>query len=52
MTGHLDEYDPVFKSQYEATGDRKWLACIERFFTTMPGGGVGSESNSPSPRTN
>jgi len=23
-------------AQYEATGDRKWLACIERFFDTMP----------------
>ena len=27
-------------AQYQATGDRKWLACIERFFTTMPGGGL------------
>jgi hypothetical protein len=24
-------------AQYQATGDRKWLACIERFFATMPG---------------
>ena len=23
-------------AQYQATGDRKWLACIERFFATMP----------------
>ena len=24
-------------AQYQATGDRKWLACIERFFAAMPG---------------
>jgi hypothetical protein len=24
-------------AQYQATGDRKWLACVERFFGTMPG---------------
>ena len=25
-------------AQYQATGDKKWLACIERFFGAMPGG--------------
>lgn len=24
-------------AQYQATKDRKWLSCIERFFETMPG---------------
>ena len=24
-------------AQYQATGERKWLACIERFFATLPG---------------
>lgn len=24
-------------AQYQATGGRKWLACVERFFATMPG---------------
>jgi hypothetical protein len=27
-------------AHYQATGDRNWLACIERFFATMPGGGL------------
>ena len=27
-------------AQYQATGDRKWLACIERFFATMPSGSL------------
>ena len=27
-------------AQYDATGDGKWLTCIERFFRTMPSGCV------------
>ena len=27
-------------AHYEATGDRKWLACIERFFESMPCDGL------------